>query len=379
MPDDRYDVIIIGTGAGGGTLAHQLAPTGARILLLERGGFLPRERDNWSSEAVFVANKYKAPETWRDRDGGAFRPGIHYCVGGNTKFYGAVLLRMRERDFGAVRHEDGVSPAWPLSYADFRPYYRRAEALYHVHGLRGADPTEPPESEPYPHPPVTHEPRVQELADDLSRAGLHPFPLPIGIRLDESRPRNSACIRCDACDGFPCLLDAKADAHVTCVRPALEHRNVDLLCEALVERLETDAAGRTVTQVVVRQGSATRRFRGDVVIVCCGAINSAALLLRSASDRHPQGLGNGSGVVGRHYMFHNNSALLAVSRRPNPTRFQKTLGLNDFYWGDGAWPYPLGTSRCSARPTPPCSGRRPTGCCRGGRWTIWRGTRWISG
>jgi choline dehydrogenase-like flavoprotein len=342
MHDERYDVIIIGSGAGGGTLAHQLAPTGARILLLERGDYLPRERDNWSSEAVFVANKYKAPETWRDRDGGAFHPGIHYCVGGNTKFYGAVLLRMRERDFGEVRHEDGVSPAWPLSYADFAPFYRRAEALYHVHGLRGADPTDPPEGEPYPHPPVTHEPRVQELSDDLSRAGLNPFPLPVGIRLDEERPQHSACIRCDTCDGFPCLVEAKADAHVTCVRPALTHSNVTLLTDAYVERLETSASGREVTEVVVRQGGAWRRFRGDTVVVSCGAINSAALLLRSASDRHPNGLGNGSDVVGRHYMFHNNSALLAISRRPNTTRFQKTLGLNDFYWGDGSWPHPLG-------------------------------------
>jgi choline dehydrogenase-like flavoprotein len=342
MPDDRYDVIIIGTGAGGGTLAHQLAPTGARLLLLERGDYLPRERDNWSSEAVFVANKYKAPETWRDRDGRAFHPGIHYCVGGNTKFYGAVLLRMRERDFGEVIHEDGVSPAWPLSYADFAPYYRRAEALYHVHGLRGADPTEPPEGEPYPHPPVSHEPRVQELSDDLARAGLNPFPLPVGIRLDEGRPRDSACIRCDACDGFPCLVEAKADAHVTCVKPALARPNVTLLVNAYVERIETSASGREATEVVVRQGEGTRRFRGGIVVVSCGAINSAALLLRSASDRHPDGLGNVSGVVGRHYMFHNNSALIAVSRRPNTTRFQKTLGLNDFYWGDGSWPYPLG-------------------------------------
>jgi choline dehydrogenase-like flavoprotein len=348
MPEaDRYDIIVIGTGAGGGTLAHALAPTGARILMLERGDFLPRERDNWNSDAVFVANKYKAPETWLDRNGTPFHPGIHYFVGGNTKFYGAVLLRMRERDFTEVVHEDGVSPSWPLAYADFAPWYRRAEALYSVHGERGADPTEPPESEPYPYPAITNEPRVQELADDLRRAGLTPFPLPVGVRLDETNADTSPCIRCSTCDGFPCLLGAKADAHVTCVRPALAYPNVTLLTRAYVERLETSPSGREVGAVVARIDGHLRRFAAGIVVVACGAINSAALLLRSANEQHPGGLANGSDVIGRHYMFHNNSALLAISRKPNPTRFQKTLGLNDFYWGDkdggdDAGPYPLG-------------------------------------
>lgn len=342
MSESRFDIIIVGTGAGGGTLAHELAATGKRILLLERGGYLPRERENWSSQAVFVENRYKSQETWHDGQGRPFHPGIHYFVGGNTKFYGAVLLRMREQDFGDVVHYDGVSPAWPLSYNDFAPYYLRAERLYHVHGARGFDPTEPPEPAPYPWPAITHEPRVQELADDLRRAGHSPFPLPIGVRLDEALPQNSACIRCDTCDGFPCLLEAKADAHVTCVRPALAHTNVELLTHAYVERLETSASGREVTGVVVRDTDGTRTFRADIVVLACGAINSASLLLRSANTAHPNGLGNGSDVVGRHYMFHNNSALLALSTRQNTTRFQKTLGLNDFYWRGPDFEFPLG-------------------------------------
>src|SRR5438093_13281634 len=342
MLEDRYDVIIIGTGAGGGTLAHELAPTGKRILLLERGGYLPRERENWSSRSVFVDNRYKAQETWLDRNGSKFHPGIHYCVGGNTKFYGAVSVRMRERDFGAVQHRDGVSPAWPLSYRDFAPYYLRAEALYQVHGQRGTDPTEPPETAPYPWPAISHEPRVQELAEGLQRGGYKPFPLPIGVRLNEGEPTASACIRCQTCDGFPCLVEAKSDSHVICVRPALTHPNVELVTNAFVERLETSATGREVAAVVVNDGTFTRRYRSDIVIVSCGAINSASLLLRSRNDRHPEGLGNGSDVVGRHYMFHNNSAMLALSTEPNTTKFQKTLGLNDFYWGDKDSEFPLG-------------------------------------
>ena len=325
--------IIIGSGAGGGTLAYRLAPSGKRILILERGDFLPREQENWSSEAVFGANRYKAPETWHDRDGKPFHPGIHYWVGGNTKMYGAVLLRLRERDFGAVRHADGVSPAWPLSYRDLAPYYTEAERLYHVHGKRGSDPTEPPCDDPYPYPAVSHEPRIQQLADDLTRAGHHPFPLPVGIMLDEDKPQDSACIRCATCDGFPCLVQAKADAHVVCVDAGLAAPERHLLTGAYVERIETSATGREATEVVVHRDGGVERYRGDIVVVACGAINSAALLLRSANWAHPDGLANGSGVVGRHYMCHNNSALIAISRTPNPTRFQKTLGLNDFYFG----------------------------------------------
>ena len=342
MSNDRYDIIIIGSGAGGGTLAHRLAPSGRRILIIERGGYLPRERENWNAEAVFGEERYKAVETWHDKDGRAFHPGIHYWVGGNTKMYGAVLLRMRERDFDMVRHADGVSPAWPLSYVDFAPYYTEAERLYHVHGRRGSDPTEPPCEEPYPFPAVSHEPRIQQLSDDLERAGHHPFPLPVGIMLDEQRTENSHCIRCSTCDGFPCLVQAKADAHVVAVRPALRHRNVTLLTNAYVERIETSATGREAQSVAVRRNGETERYRADIVVVACGAINSAALLLRSANATHPDGLANGSGVVGRHYMCHNNSALIAISRQPNPTRFQKTLGLNDFYIGSKEEDFPLG-------------------------------------
>ena len=218
---DIYDVIIIGTGAGGGTLAAELAPFGKRILLLERGGWLPREKQNWNVEDVFVENRYVSKDTWYDKDGKPFQPGVHYYVGGATKMYGAALYRLRERDFGELRHQDGISPAWPISYADLEPYYTRAENLYQVHGARGEDPTEPPASAPYPHPAVSHEPRIQQLHDDLARAGYRPFHTPCGIMLTENNMPFSKCIRCMDCDGFPCLVHAKSDAEVIAVRPAL--------------------------------------------------------------------------------------------------------------------------------------------------------------
>ncbi|MFJ4926738.1 GMC oxidoreductase [Streptomyces sp. NPDC088736] len=347
MTDTHYDVIIVGTGAGGGTLAHRLAPTGKRILLLEKGGYLPRERDNWDSTAVFVKGKYRAPEFWFDKHGEPFPPEINYYVGGNTKFFGAALFRLRPEDFGELRHHDGVSPAWPLGYDDLEPYYTQAEHLYRVHGRHGEDPTEGPAGAPYAHPPVRHEPRIQQLSDDLEKQGLHPFHLPIGVDLTQDdrggAAHGSACIRCDRVDGFPCPLGAKSDAQVVCVDPALAHPDVELVTHADVRRLETDPGGRTVTRVVATVGDGfTREFSADIVVVACGAVNSAALLLRSAGDRHPRGLANSSDVVGRYYMRHNNLALMALSREPNDTVFQKTLALNDWYLGSDDWDHPLG-------------------------------------
>jgi choline dehydrogenase-like flavoprotein len=340
--DTHYDIIIIGTGAGGGTLAYALAPSGKRILILERGGYVPREKDNWDSRAVNVDARYHTKELWKDKEGKPLHPHINYYVGGNTKFYGAALFRLRERDFTEIRHHGGISPAWPISYQDLEPYYARAEHLYEVHGRRGEDPTEPPASGEYPFPAVSHEPRIQALSDHFASQGLHPFHVPLGIRLDETNPHSSRCIRCNTCDGFACLVHAKSDAQVMCVDPALQHPNVTLLTEAYVSRLETSASGREVTGVHVRRNGHAERYSADVVMVSCGAINSAALLLRSANDKHPNGLGNCSGVVGRHYMGHINSVLMAVSKCPNPTIFQKTLAVNDFYFGAHDFDYPMG-------------------------------------
>jgi choline dehydrogenase-like flavoprotein len=349
MPDpgDHYDVIVIGSGPGGATLAHRLAPTGKRILMLERGQYLPRGRENWDAKTVFVDAKYQAPETWFGGDGSQFHPGLHYCVGGNSKVYGAALFRMRERDFGDLQHKDGISPAWPVGYAEFEPYYTQAEHLYHVHGARGEDPTEPPASAPYAYPPVQHEPRIQQLNDILEGQGLHPFHLPLGIKLDQnpdgSATTYSPCIRCDAFDGFPCAINAKADAQVICVDPARQdHPNFTLLTGALVTRLETDARGGAIAAIHVQRDGKDERYSADIVVVACGALSSALLLLRSANDAHPQGLANRSGMLGRNYMRHNMSVVMALLREPNHTVFQKTLAVSDFYFNAPDWEYPLG-------------------------------------
>ena len=347
--DKRFDVIIVGSGAGGGTLARQLAPSGKSILILERGDWLKREAGNWDAEAVFVQNRYVSPDTWYDRSGRPFQPQVHYFVGGATKMFGAALYRLRREDFGELRHHDGISLAWPISYEELEPYYARAEQMYHVHGLRGRDPTEPPASGPYPCPPVSNEPRIQQLFDNLTAAGYHPFPAPCAVMLDEQNMAYSTCIRCQTCDGFPCLVHAKSDAETVAVRPALEYPNVTLLRNAKALKLQTNASGTAVTEVVAEVAGQRDVFRGDIVVVSCGAANSAKLLLMSANDKHPNGLANGSDQVGRNYMFHNSQAALAISLEPNPTIFQKTIALNDFYFGMDGFEYPMGNIQMTGK------------------------------
>lgn len=335
------DVVIVGAGMGGGTLAWALRDCGARVLLLERGAFLPSESENWSPEAVFREHRYKARERWRDARGGWFSPGVHYFVGGNTKVYGAALPRLRVEDFGEIVHEDGISPAWPISYDDLAPYYDRAERLYLVHGEVGADPTDPPRAGPFPFPPMPADPYMEELAERLRAQGLHPAPLPIGV---DFRPGGS-CIRCRTCDAFPCRVLAKSDADVRAVRPALESPNVSLWTKAFVSRVKTTAGGERATGVEIVVDGGAVDVEADVVVLSAGAVNSAALLLRSATAKHANGLANSSDQLGRNYMVHNNSVLVAIDpRRQNSTVFQKVIGINDFYraGADPEFPYPMG-------------------------------------
>lgn len=337
-----FDYIIIGTGAGGGTIAHLLAKANKKILIIERGDFLPREKQNWDPASLFVKGRYNPDELWLSTKGKAFTPGTHYFVGGNTKFYGAALLRLRESDFKKVEHFGGVSPEWPLSYEELKPYYLKAEKLYEVHGKRGEDPKEPKEESPYPYKEVSHEPFILEIFEKLKKEGLKPFHLPLGVRLNEQEKENSLCIRCDTCDGFPCLAHAKSDSDRIGIAPILHMENVTLLTNSKVEQLITDESGKKVIEALVDIHGKKEKFSANRFIVSCGAINSAALLLKSKNNKHPNGLANRSDLVGRNYMCHNNSAIVALSQKKNPVLFQKTIGINDFYHNADDSTYPLG-------------------------------------
>lgn len=326
-------MVIVGSGMGGGTLAWGLAQRGIDTLVIERGGILSREPENWSPEAVFGQGRYKPDETWLDDDGAEFRPGVHYYVGGNTKVYGASLPRLRESDFGAREYPSGQSPAWPFSYADLEPYYSRAESLYRVHGVVGEDPTEPWRSQPYPYPALEHEPYVLRLIDRLTNQGLHPSSTSMGI---DVRP-GGTCIRCRTCDGFPCRLGAKSDAETCALGPALASGSVRLLTGTRITRLHLGPDGRAGRLTGEVDGEPIT-VAGDAFVLSAGAANSAALLLGSRSADHPTGVANSSGLVGRRYMVHNNTHLVAIDpRRRNDAVFQKTLAINDFYedLGDG--------------------------------------------
>jgi choline dehydrogenase-like flavoprotein len=373
-----YDAIIIGTGAGGGTLALHLAQAGKKILILERGPFMPQEKLNWDTSAVFLDNRYHTKETWQDKDGKPLNPQQAYFVGGQTKVYGAAMFRMRAEDFGVIQHKGGISPAWPISYSDLEPYYTRAEELFHVHGDLGDapsvagghgssfDPTEPYHSKKYPYPAFSNEPRMQAIEKDVRGLGIHTFPIPLGLKLNEADPLASKCIRCDTCDGYPCLVHAKSDADINCIRQIMHLPNVTLMTNSRVTRLLTNSTGTAVTAVeVMHSGSSrgtgsmfdpgevspgqtsngnTATYHAGFFAVCAGAINSAVILLASANDKHRNGLANSSDQVGRNFMYHQADALLALSMQRNEDSYTKTWGTNDFYLKDSdpGYPFPLG-------------------------------------
>ena len=332
------DVVIIGSGIGGGTLAYRLVQHGLTVTILERGGFLPQEPENWDVNAVFFDQKYVPEETWLDKEGTPFRPGTYYYVGGSSKLYGGAMLRLRERDFENLEHADGISPAWPISYRQLAPYYDLAEKLYLVHGQAGVDPTEPPDIPPYPYPALDHEPVIERVARALKQQGINAFPLPLAVQRHEGGP----CVRCKTCDGFPCKVHAKTDAEVAAIKPALATGRLTLKTNSKATLLILTSDGKRVNAVEYEREGLIERITAPVIVLSASAVNSAVLLLRSACDEARHGIANSSGVVGRNYMAHNNTALMSIGWKINDTNFQKTICINDFYFGDDAFNYPMG-------------------------------------
>lgn len=342
----HYDLIIIGSGAGGGTVAHAFAGHDAKVLVLERGDYVPREDGNRDPDVVWRELRYRTRERWIDSEGQEFIPYSHFNVGGNSKFWGSALFRLRPKDFEAVEHMDGTSPAWPISYDDLAPWYDKAERLYHVHGQAGDDPTEGPRA-PYPYAPVAHAPLMADLVDGMRAQGLHPFHLPIGL-IRPGEP--DGCTLCNVCNSVPCQYHYKSDAETCALGPALHHGNITLQTNTFAERLITDPSGRHIVAVEVNRQGTRERLTASRFIVSCGAAHSAALLLRSANDAHPNGLANSSGLVGRRYMAHLATMMEAFHPfKVNTTVFQKTVALNDFYFAGPRSRYPLGNVQSQGR------------------------------
>jgi choline dehydrogenase-like flavoprotein len=335
---DDSDVVVIGSGMGGATCAAGLAPSGARIVILERGQRLTDRPEVRDPRAIFQKGTFRPDETWFDAAGVGFNPGNYYYVGGNSKFYGAVLIRYRAQDFRPIQYAEGATPGWPFDYSELEPWYGRAERLYRVRGQIGADPTEPIHSSPYPFPPVPDEPAIAAVRQQLSAIGLNPFSLPLGVDIDRWLARGRT-----PWDAFPDTGAGKMDAETCGVETALASSNVSLLTGARALRLETDASGRRISAVTYERRGEVRRLHPRIVVLACGAVNSALLLLASANAAMPNGLANRADQVGRHFMNHNSSAALAIDpRRRNDAIYQKTFGLNDFYLNDGHGGPPLG-------------------------------------
>lgn len=344
MNNTNYDIIIIGTGSGGGTIAQKLAPTGKNILIIERGDFIPKEKENWDVNEVVVKGRYRTNEIWYDKDMQPFAPYTHYVVGGNSKMYGAASFRLRENDFHEFEHFAGKSPEWALKYQDFEPFYDEAEQLFSVHGERGTDPSEPPTSKPFPHKSIPVESFTKELFEKVKATGLKAFPIPMAVRLAEDTPEMpDAETILGNFDGFPDPTEAKADSHVTGVRAALKHKNVKLLTNAFAYQLETDDIGNRITSVRIEHNGNQELYTAKIIILAAGAINSAALLLRSANGRHPNGLANSNDLVGRNYMTHINGCLIAYTpNKENTSFFQKYFCIGDYYLPSSDNEKPLG-------------------------------------
>lgn len=339
------DILIIGSGMGGATLAAALAPSGRQITILERGDYLqdcPEARDPW---AVFGSGFFSPKESWQDADGGSFAPNNYYHPGGNSKFYGAVLMRYRAEDFSPLKHMGGTAPGWPMSYDEFEPDYQAAEEMYQVRGALGEDPTEPHHSRPYAFPPVPHEPDMVDLCNRLKAQGLHPGALPLGVDIDLWLKGGAITF-----DGFPNTRGGKMDAETIGLAAALKYPNVTLITGAKVTRLH--AEGRRITAVDYEKDGSAARISAPLVCLSAGAVKSATLLLASATEAHPTGLANSSDQVGRNFMNHNITAVLGVSPfRRNRSVYEKTIQMNDWYLTGGPKGEPLGNVQMLGRIT----------------------------
>jgi len=325
MASDSYDGIVIGTGPGGSTLTYALARRGAKVLVVERGDFL-RPLPNPNPVGIFIREHRTGTKQWP-------------VVGGDSKYYGAALYRLREADFRATQLERGESPGWPISYSDLEPYYTQAERLYGVRGASEGDPSEPPRSTPYPFPPIPHQGVVAEIAERIRSQGVAVAHIPKGLDYGPG----GRCVLCSTCDGYYCQLDAKMDAEVAALRPALKFPNVELVTKTECVRVLTSPDGKRATGVVLRQGFEERVVRARFVAVCGGVSASPLLLRRSESSAHPEGLGNATGCLGRYLTAHSTGFLFPVlGRNVIPPLHTKTLAINAYYSSSPGWAFPTG-------------------------------------
>jgi len=330
-----YDCIVVGSGAGGGTLAYGLARKGAKVLLVERGDFLKPPPGHGDLERIGFAQAEYAPTL--------------QSIGGPTKFYGSALYRLREMDFNHTRLESGESAAWPVSYRELEPHYSDAEKIYAVHGSSAGDPTDPPRATPFPYPPIPHQGLVKSLVERMEVNGTEVCHIPRGLDYRDG----GKCVLCATCDGYYCRLDAKMDSEIACIRPALATGNLQLAINTECLRVLVSPGGKRSVGVRIRQGAVESTVHADAVAVSAGLLETPLLLRRSRTDTHPEGLGNDRGCLGRYMCGHSvDMLLLVLGARPLPALHSKTFAINSFYGPTKEWPYPQGVIQMAGQLPP---------------------------
>ncbi len=323
IDDQEHDVIVIGAGAAGASLAAELVSAGQQVLVLERGDPLPLAEQNVSGIPLLRQKRHQLQESWFGPDGDPFQPQTIYAPGGNTKIWGGVLERMREVEFTGLTMQEGRSPDWQLRYGDLAPWYDKAERLFRVHGRAGLDPTEPPRAAPFPFEPRPIAPFLESLGEGLKRQGLHPYPLPLSWADAPDHPRGDA----EGCG----------------LAPALATGRLHLRTGAKVRTIAVAAHGRQVEGVEAEIAGQRWLFRAHQVVLAAGAVNTPVILLRSRSEPHPHGLANGSEQVGRNLMKPQLSVILQRASQPNDGRYDRSWGITDYVGGDRNVAYALGT------------------------------------
>jgi choline dehydrogenase-like flavoprotein len=326
--EKSYDAIVVGSGLGGATAAYGLVQEGLRTLLVEKGEFLSHPYDSEGPTGLYMGDVHGR----RDKP-------FEY-VGGQTKFYGAAMFRMRESDFCKIEHENGSSPGWPISYFDLETYYERAEILYRVHGSADGDPTEPPRANPFPYPAIDHVLPVAQVVKRLRRAGVSISYLPKGLDYGP----NGRCTLCSTCDGYYCTLDAKMDAEIAAIRPALATGLLTVATGTECLRIETRTDGKSVLGLLVKRAGVEYLLRSDRVIIAAGLPHTALLLRRSHTDLHPEGLGNQGGALGKYMSGQSMGTIFPLlGTSAIAPAHVKTFAMNEFYHGSPEWRYPMGT------------------------------------
>lgn len=334
----QTDILIIGSGIGGSTMAAGLATSGLNILILECGTQLPDSPINEDQDKIFTEQYFKPNEEWLDKDKKPFKPGNYYYVGGNSKFFGAVLARYRQQDFLEMTHQGGISPAWPFTYQTLEPWYAKAEVLFKVRGDEHFDPTEPYHSTSYPFKAIEDEPAIRAVKDQLKAQGLHPYPLPLAMDIEQWKQTRKV-----PWDAHPHFFNGKIDAETGPLLQAIQYNNVRLQTQSKVIQLKTSSTTNHIEEVIFSHNGKLESIRPKLVVLSAGAIHSAALLLRSKNQSNPEGLSNSSTMVGRNFMNHNCSAIIGFNHRyTNDSLYSKTFGINDFYLNDGVNGLPLG-------------------------------------